>query len=196
MPAALPTHYPRGSVMIMEKSLDRPGPTAAPRRFGQRALLTFKSIRAKTTIYVLVLLSGTIAVSYVITLRIMDNHIKGEIVKRAESLSRSIASAAGYNLILKDLLALDNMVYKIKDSNPDITSIAILGTDRKAIVHSDTGRAGATQALSGGRIVATALDGTSIREIATANRSSFAVESPIVFVDKPISETRGGCEFL
>jgi len=184
MPAALPTPYPRGSVMMMSRSMDRLEGARTPSLLGRRALLTFKSIRAKAALHVLVLLSGTIAVSYVITLRIMDDHIKGEIVKRAESLSRSIASAAGYNLILKDLLALDNMVYKIKDSNPDITSIAILGTDRKAIVHSDTGQAGARQEPLDGRIITTASDGTSIREVATPTRSSFAVESPIVFVDK------------
>lgn len=146
----------------------------------------FKTIRVKATLYVLLLLAGTIVVSSFITLRIMNNHIRGEIIRRAESLGRSIASAAGYNLILQDLLALDNMVYKIKDTNPDITSIAILGSDKKVIVHSDAGRAGAKMEPAEGRLVDRGADGTWIREIATPTKTSFAVESPIVFMNKDL----------
>jgi putative nucleotidyltransferase with HDIG domain len=161
-----------------------PDRAAHPRlRFGP-AFLSFKSIRAKAALYVLILLAGTTVASYVISLRIMNSHIRGEIVKRADSLSRSIASAAGYNLILQDLLALDNMVFKIKDSNPDITSIAILGTDRKVIVHSNAGRAGLKLEPTGGRVIMRGADGTGIREVATPNRTSFEVESPIIFMDR------------
>ena len=114
----------------------------------------------------------------------MNGHVREEIVKRAESLSRSIASAAGYNLILDDVLALDNMVFKIKDSNPDILSIAIVGPDKKAIVHSEAERAGTALEPSQGRIVGQGADGTWVKEIGPRAAASFAVESPIVFMDK------------
>jgi putative nucleotidyltransferase with HDIG domain len=157
----------------MSVSESRPGSAGKPRIPGPPAFLSFRSIRTKATLYVLLLLSGTIVVSYAITQRIMNDHIRGEIIRRAESLSRSIASAAGYNLILKDLLALDNMVYKIKDSNPDITSIAIVGADKKIVVDSDAGRTGARMDPATGRVV-------------TLSGTSFAVESPIVFMDKDL----------
>ncbi|MCK7476802.1 MAG: hypothetical protein M0C28_04005 [Candidatus Moduliflexus flocculans] len=151
---------------------------------GGPALLPFKSLRGKATLYVLLLLAGTVVAAYVITLRTMNGHVREEIVKRAESLSRSIASAAGYNLILDDVLALDNMVFKIKDSNPDILSIAIVGPDKKAIVHSEAERAGTALEPSQGRIVGRGADGTWIKEIGPRAAASFAVESPIVFMDK------------
>lgn len=151
---------------------------------GGPAPLPFKSLRGKATLYVLLLLAGTVVAAYAITLRTMNGHVRGEIVKRAESLSRSIASAAGFNLILDDVLALDNMVFKIKDSNPDIRSIAILGPDKKAIVHSEAGRAGTVMEPSQGRIVGRGVDGTWIKEIGPRAAASFAVESPIVFMDK------------
>jgi putative nucleotidyltransferase with HDIG domain len=163
---------------------DRPDTAGRTRLIGRLPTRPLRSIRAKMSLLVLLLVSGTIVVSYAITLRIMNDHLREEIVKRAESLSRSIASAAGYNLILQDLLALDNMVYKIKDSNPDITSIAILGPDKKAIVHSDAERAGTVVEPAGEGLITRGTDGTRIREIGSPGRTSFAVESPIVFTGK------------
>jgi putative nucleotidyltransferase with HDIG domain len=170
----------------MQKSAavpERGGALSPPRG---RPFLLFKGIRAKATLYVLFLLAATVAAAYVITIRIMDGHIREEIVKRAESLSRSIASSAGYSLILKDLLALDNMVFKIKESNPDITSIAILGMDRKVVVHSEPGRAGSTLASEPGRIVDWRADGTRIRETGAAANAHFLVENPVFFMGKDL----------
>jgi putative nucleotidyltransferase with HDIG domain len=145
---------------------------------------SFKGIGAKAALLVLLLIAGTIVASYAVTVRIMNNHVKEEIIKRAESLSRSIASAAGYNLILADLLALDNMVYKIKDSNPDIMAVAILGPDKRIIVHSASGRAGTRLEPSRGLLVNRGADGTWIREVGNGSGAAFAVESPISFMDK------------
>ena len=158
--------------MHADVSEDRRETAAEVRPRGGWAFRPLNDIRAKVTLYVLLLLASTVCVSYVITTRILNDHVKGEIVKRAESLSRSIASSAGYNLILKDLLALDNMVFKIKESNPDITSIAILGPDRTTIVHSETGRAGSKLAPAAG--------------LASTGDAPFVVESRIVFMEKDL----------
>jgi len=152
---------------------------------GGGGFLPFRGIRAKTTLFVLLLLASTVLVSYLITVQIMNGQIKGEIVRRAESLSRSIASSAGYNLILKDLLALDNMVFKIKETNPDITSIAIVAPDQTIIVHSEAGRAGAKLEPVAGRVVEAA-EGTRILDVVAPDSASFAVESRIVFMQKDL----------
>jgi putative nucleotidyltransferase with HDIG domain len=169
----------------MSISANAPEGEARPPSLGNwPALRPFKSLRGKVTLYVLLLLAGTVVAAYAITLRTMNGHVREEIVKRAESLSRSIASAAGFNLILEDVLALDNMVYKIKESNPDILSIAIVGPDKKSIVHSEAGRAGTAMEQAQGRILERGADGTWIKEIGPREAASFAVESPIVFMDK------------
>ena len=170
----------------MYASADRQESAGPVRPAGRMAFRPFKSILAKTMLYVLTLLAVTVAASYVITIRILNDHVKGEIVKRAESLGRSIASSAGYNLILKDLLALDNMVFKIKESNPDITSIAILGPDRTIIVHSETGRAGSKLRPEADEAVVEERGGTVIREAAGPGAASFAVESRILFMDRDL----------
>ena len=164
---------------------DGPSPGPPPRRFGFRP---FRTIRAKATLYVLSLLAATVCVAYAITIQILDDHVRREIVKRAEALSRSIASSAGYDLLPKDLLALDNMVFRIKESNPDITSIAILGPDRTFIVHSDAGRTGSRPEPVPGQIVLDAGAGVSLGEAAAqaAGASSFAFESRIVFMGKDL----------
>ncbi len=170
----------------MHVSEDRRENAGGVRQTGGWAFRPLKDIRGKFTVYVLLLLAATVCTAYVITIRILNDHVRGEIVKRAESLSRSIASSAGYNLVLKDLLALDNLVFKIKETNPDITSIAILGPDRTIVVHSEAGRSGSKLEPAAGKIVVEGADGTRIREVDAAGAASFAVESRIVFMDKDL----------
>src|SRR5512138_478339 len=148
----------------------------------------FRDIRAKATLYVLSILAATVCVFYFVTIQILNGHVRQEIVKRAESLSRSIASAAGYNLILKDLLALDNMVFKIKETNPDIRSIAIVGPDGTVVVYSEAGRTGTKLAEPLNGPVFESGDPTRIPEwtARAAANASFAVHSPILFVDKDL----------
>ena len=183
-----PGAYPDSAVnKKMQSSEVHPGNEVPVRPNGAGwGFLPFRGIRAKTTLFVLLLLTSTVLVSYLITVRIMDGQIKGEIVRRAESLSRSIASSAGYNLILKDLLALDNMVFKIKETNPDITSIAIVGLDRSIIVHSETARTGSKLEPVAGRVVIEAAGGTRVLDAVAPDSASFAVESRIVFMQKDL----------
>ena len=52
-------------------------------------------------------------------------------------MSKSIAASAGYSLLSRDLLSLDNLVFKAKSSNSDMEYVAIVTPDTKAVVHSD-----------------------------------------------------------
>ncbi len=150
------------------------------------ALPSLSTIRAKASLYVVILLAATTSVSSIITLRIMNGRILEEIIRKAESLNRSIASAAGYNLLAEDLLGLDNMVYKIRRTNPDINFIAILGPERDVIVHSDIRKAEGTIEPARGKILKTREDGTLIREIPSALENHFEVTSPIVFMNEDL----------
>ena len=149
-----------------------------------RVFQPVKSIRAKTALLVLLLVLVTTSVSYVITSRIMDGHITAETVTRAESLGRSIASAAGFNILSLDLLGLDNMVSKIKDSNPDIERIVVIGPEGDVIVHSSLGETAESFKRNAGPVYRTGGDGTVIREVKSASGSGFEVESPIVHMKK------------
>lgn len=67
-------------------------------------------IWVKTSLFVLVLLVVTIAASYLIIAHMMRERILNEVVKRGESLSRSIAASAAYSFINQDILGSYNAV--------------------------------------------------------------------------------------
>jgi putative nucleotidyltransferase with HDIG domain len=104
--------------------------------------MVFNKIRFKISIFVMVLLFLTTLVFYLTALKIMEDHVTNEVIKKAESMTQSIAVSAGYSILSKDLLGLDNMVFKMQQSNPDVEFIAVVGTDLKIIAHSVIGEVG------------------------------------------------------
>jgi putative nucleotidyltransferase with HDIG domain len=144
----------------------------------------FRNIRIKTSLFVLLMLIITIGVSYIITVRMMSDRILSEVVKRAESLCRSIASAAGYSSISQDILGLDTLVFKVKDSNPDVEDIAIIDMNKEIIVHSNVNKTREVYHPSEGTLFKTYRDGTVIKNISDSYGDYFEVQCPIVFMDK------------
>lgn len=149
-------------------------------------LSPFRNIRVKASLFVLLLLIITIGVSYVVTVRMMRDRILNEVIKRAESLCRSISSAAGYSSLSEDLLGLDTLVFKTKDSNPDVRDIAVVNTQNEFLVHSDVNKTGEAYSLTKGSIFKTYRDGTTIKELSDSHGDYFEVKSPIVFMDKDL----------
>jgi putative nucleotidyltransferase with HDIG domain len=147
-------------------------------------LAPFKKIRVKAALFVLLLLVSVTAALYLITQRIMNQRILSEVVKRAESLGRSMASAAGYSIISQDLLGLDNLVFKIKSSNPDIEYIAITGKDGEILVHNEIRKAGETFRPADGPVFRKADDGTVIIDVRRAAGGCFEIRSPVRFMDR------------
>jgi putative nucleotidyltransferase with HDIG domain len=148
------------------------------------SLFSFRNIRAKATLLILFLLTVTTFVSYVSTVSIMNTHVTDKIIRTAESLGRSIAPSAGFLIGAQDLLGLDYMVYRIRDSNPDIKAVGVLGPGRDIIVHSDIKERGRKMEPAGGEVLKKAEDGTIVRKIPSARGSLIEIESPIVFMDK------------
>jgi putative nucleotidyltransferase with HDIG domain len=144
----------------------------------------FKKIRVKAALFVLLLLVSVTAGLYLITQRVMNERILGEVVRRAESLGRGMASAAGFSMISRDLLGLDNLVYQIKSSNPDIEYIAITGKNGEILVHNEISRAGEMFRAAAGRVVRRADDGTEIVDTGGAAGGKFEIRCPVRFMDK------------
>ncbi|OGD19314.1 MAG: hypothetical protein A2W03_18465 [Candidatus Aminicenantes bacterium RBG_16_63_16] len=150
----------------------------------QNLLAPFKKIRVKAALFVLLLLFSVTAGLYLITLRTMNRRILGEVIKRAESLCRSTASAAGYSISSQDLLGLDNLVFKIKSLNPDIEYIAITDTDGKILVHHDISKAGEMFRTAEGNLTRRDADGTTMTDVRDASGGRFEIRSPVRFVDR------------
>jgi HD-GYP domain-containing protein (c-di-GMP phosphodiesterase class II) len=147
-----------------------------------RSILT--SIQFKVPVLVMALLALVTIALYAITVGIMSQRLLLEVIKRAESLGKSIAVSAGYSLISRDLLGLDNIVFTVKETNPDIEYIAITDTDMKTVAHSDMKKAGELFRPEGGALFRKSPDGTVVREVNAADR--FEVMSPVMFKKKPL----------
>jgi putative nucleotidyltransferase with HDIG domain len=143
-----------------------------------------KNIRIKTALFVLLLLIVTTFIFYVVTANIMKRHFIKEIITRAESLSTNIAVTAGFSFSSQDILGLDNMVYKIKESNPDIEYIAIVDTQMNTLVHSDIKKSGEKFEPSEGPIFKKSQAGIVIKEISATQGKIFELVSPVFFLDK------------
>ncbi len=162
------------------------------RRFFQTAWLRAQqryqsaSLRFKIAFLVVVLLTSTSFMLSIVTVQIMNNYILNEIIKRGESVGKSIAASAGYNLLAKDLLALDNLVYKAKAANSDMLYVVIVDPDMKTIVHSAAEMIGETQPVARGRLFREADDGTLVTELNNASGSIFEILCPIVFMSKSL----------
>jgi putative nucleotidyltransferase with HDIG domain len=152
----------------------------------ENILAPFRKIRVKASLFVVLLLvSATLAFS-LITLRIMNRRILNEVIKRAETLCRGTASMAGYSLISRDLLGLDNIVYRIKASSPDIVYMAIVNLEGEILVHSDTKRTGEPFRPAAGELLQKAEDGTTVSEIPGPVRGLIEVRTPVAFMEKTL----------
>jgi HD-GYP domain-containing protein (c-di-GMP phosphodiesterase class II) len=161
-------------------------------KFFQAALLLMTqryrsaSLRFKIAFFVVILLTSTSFILCIITVQIMNNYILNEIIKRGESVGKSIAAAAGYSLLSKDLLGIDNLVFKAKSSNSDMPYVAIVDPDMKTVVHSETPMIGETIPASQGRLYRKAADGTTVKELPNSSGTIFEISCPIVFMKKSL----------
>jgi putative nucleotidyltransferase with HDIG domain len=140
-------------------------------------------IRTKFTVFIFILLLCTGAIFSLITVRIMNQSIRQEILKRAESLSRSAASAAAYSVLSNDFLAMDHAVFQGKQTNRDVEFMAIVDAGRKVIAHSDINFKGEILPPAAGDFQKHE-GGTGVREIEAGEAKYLEVETPIRFKDK------------
>ncbi|RZB35952.1 MAG: hypothetical protein SRB2_02617 [Desulfobacteraceae bacterium Eth-SRB2] len=144
------------------------------------------SLRFKISFFVVILMTSTSFALSIVTVQIMNNYILNEIIKRGESVGKSIAASAGYNLLSKDLLGLDNLVFNAKSSNSDMLYVAIVDPDMKTVVHSAAEMIGETKPVAQGQLFREAADGTTVKELKISSESIFEILCPIVFMKKSL----------
>ncbi len=144
------------------------------------------SLRFKIAFFVVVLMTCTSFILSLITVQIMNRYLQNEIIKRAESIGKSIAASAGYSLLSEDVLGLDNLVFKAKSSNHDIEYVTIITPDHKTLVHSDMAQSGRRFPDTSGRLIRRHPDGTTVYELTMATGSMFEIAYPIIFMKKPL----------
>ena len=133
----------------------------------------FRTIRFKLFLFVFILLIFTTAIFFLATVKTLDLVIRNEIIKRAESLSKSSAASAAYSLISGDVLGMDHLVFKGKESNRDVEYIAILDKRMNVMAHSDIKKRGEILKGVGGEFSQRNGDTTIVREILLSSGKSF-----------------------
>lgn len=144
------------------------------------------SLRFKIAFFTVLLLTATSFILCLMTIQIMNDYILNEIIKRGESVGKSISASAGYSLLSRDLLGLDTLVYKAKSSNSDMPYVAIVDLERKAVVHSDAPMIGEEMLEPRGQIMRKSADGAVVRELSKSSGVVFEISCPIVFMKKPL----------
>jgi putative nucleotidyltransferase with HDIG domain len=153
------------------------------REIGSRV---FENLRFKLFIFILVLLVITTFVFSVITVQTMDKYMLSELIKRAESLSRSVSASATHSLLLGDILGIDNIVSKVKDLNTDVEYIAVVDIDMKAITHTDVKKRGEKLEPAKGHMFKKSRDGIVINEVSGPSGKYFEILTPVIFRDKQL----------
>lgn len=146
-------------------------------------LTPLKSIRFKATFFVTALLVTVTIAFYLITMNVMSRHLLEEVIKKAESMCRSISVSAGYSFISSDILGLDHVVHEVRKRNSDVDYIAIIDVSSEVIVHSDMKQTGLTFTPAPGEVLRTSDDGT----VVTAGggpQGRIEVVSPVIFMGK------------
>src|SRR4030043_82051 len=146
----------------------------------------FRSIRLKLTVFVILLLIFTTFAFSIVTVKIKKKTILNEIIKRAETSSKSAAAVAAYSLVSGDSLGMDHIVFKGKSSNNDVEYMAIVDKKMRILAHSDIKKRGEFLKEAEGNTLKKSGDGTVVREISFSKNKIFDINTPILFKGKSL----------
>ncbi len=148
----------------------------------------FRSLRIKLSLFILILLVITTFVFYIFTVQMMDRYILNELIKRAESVSRSVAASASHSILLEDFLGIDNIVHQLKTLHRDVEYIAVVDTDMRVIAHTDIEKRGDIVKPAIGRMLKEGKNGMVVNEISSQANNYFEVVTPFTFQDKQLGK--------
>lgn len=146
----------------------------------------YLGIRFKLSLLTCLLVTTVIIVSSAIVMGIMDTFLLGETVKRGLSLSRGAANAAGYSMLVRDRLSLDNLVAKIRERQEDIISMAVIDHHGMIAAHSDLLQSGSSFKPEAGTVLKREPDGALALRVTRNGQDSYEFRAPIVFAGKEL----------
>jgi len=148
----------------------------------------YLGIRFKLSLLTCLLVTTAIVVSSAIVMGIMDTFLLGELVKRGLSLSRGAANAAGYSMLVRDRLSLDNLVAKLKERQEDIIFVAVIDHHGMVAAHSDLLKRGSSFKPEDGTAINKDSDGAVATRMTRNGQVSYEFMTPIVFAGKEIGQ--------
>ena len=153
---------------------------------GQEGFDSVVGIRLKLSLLTLLLVTTVIFVSSAFVMKIMDAFLLAELVKRGLSLSRGAANAAGYSMLIRDRLSLDNLVAKIKERQGDILYVAVIDHRGTVAAHSELLKSGSRFEPAVGTMINTESDGALVSRITRNEQVFYQFGTPIEFAGKRV----------
>ena len=151
-----------------------------------------RTLRFKIALFIIILLLVTASIFSLLTIQTMNRYIFDEVLKRAESLSKSTAALAPYSMLSGDLLGIDNIVSKVKEANSDVEYVAVTDVHGKILAHTDITRRGSLLEPSREDTPREDGDGSRMSEVQSATDNYFELTAPIVFKNKPLGSVTIG----
>jgi putative nucleotidyltransferase with HDIG domain len=140
------------------------------------------SLRLKFAFFVVLLLNAAFITVFSITVRVMNDHVLNEIIKRGESVANSVA-AGTEDLSSKDLPKLNKLVFKAKSLSSDVEYVSVVTADEKTIAHSQIEMNNGILPVMENRVIRENSNGTTVRELLRSSDSIIEISRFITFAD-------------
>ncbi len=153
----------------------------------------YTGIGVKLSIFSLALIALITSVTAVIVVRIMDDSLLTEMIKRGRSIALSAATPAGFSILSGDRLALDNLSAKMTESQPDLVYLAIVDAEGKILAHNDMNRVGEDYVSGGGPFLNPG--GTvEVRSVRLNGKEGYEFVSPVLFAGREVGKVYLGID--
>jgi len=148
--------------------------------------MPFMGIRFKLSLITFLIVSTVIVVLSFIVMGIMDSFLLAELVKRGSSMSRGAADAAGYSILARDRLFLDNLVSKIKERQADIRYAVVVDREGTITAHSDLYKNGTKFLPAAGEVINYDANGSLVSRVDRKGELFYEFRTPIIFANREI----------
>ena len=147
----------------------------------------FPGIRLKLTLITLALLATTTLGSSLVVSAIMNDFLQDSLIKRGASIAFSAATPAGFSILANDRLALDNLVAKIKESQPAVAYMSIVDRKGTILAHNQLSSVGKTFEDLPGAVIQKNPD-FRVEKVHRHGFLCYEIKTPIQFADNPVGK--------
>jgi len=144
-------------------------------------------IRLKMALITVVLIAATTFGAAAVIISIMNQTLLESLLREGASVALSAASPAGFSILEEDQLALDNLVSKISESQPDVAYMGIVDNFGTILAHSRLAMAGNFFEEKNGRFIKT-LPGIETREIDQGSVCRYEIKTSIMFAGNKVGD--------
>lgn len=144
-------------------------------------------IRLKMALITLVLIAATTFGAAVVIFSIMNQFLLDSLLRQGASVALSAASPAGFSILVDDQLALDNLVAKVSQSQPDVSYIGIVDSLGIILAHNNLAMVGKSFEEKKGRFM-DSIQEVEVKRVESDPDCRYEIKTSIRFADNKVGE--------